>query len=54
MEVAGLNLLPNDFSEKSPDNFIIMQTSDKGLQIKAKGLGVSTITLKDFLRQLKC
>lgn len=65
METADLNLLPNDFNKKSPDNFIlsvalkfkgenpIMLTSDNGLQIKAKGLGVTTITLKDFLKQIK-
>jgi len=65
METADLNLLPNDFNKKSPDNFIlsvalkfkgenpIMLTSDNGLQIKAKGLGVTTITLKDFLKQTK-
>jgi DNA replication ATP-dependent helicase Dna2 len=63
METADLNLLPNDFNKKSPDNFIlsvalkfkgenpIMLTSDNGLQIKAKGLGVTTITLKEFLNQ---
>jgi DNA replication ATP-dependent helicase Dna2 len=65
METADLNLLPNDFNKKSPDNFIlsvalkykgenpIMLTSDNGLQIKAKGLGITTITLKSFLQQLK-
>jgi rRNA-processing protein FCF1 len=65
METADLSLLPNDFNKKSPDNFIlsvalkfksenpIMLTSDNGLQIKAKGLGVSTITLKEFLKQKK-
>jgi rRNA-processing protein FCF1 len=65
METADLNLLPNDFNKKSPDNYIlsvalkfkgenpIMLTSDNGLQIKAKGLGVTTITLKDFLNQRK-
>ena len=65
MDTADLALLPNDFNKKSPDNFIlsvalryksenpIMLTSDNGLQIKAKGLGITTITLKDFLRQLK-
>jgi rRNA-processing protein FCF1 len=63
METADLSLLPNDFNKKSPDNFIlsvalkhkqenpIMLTSDNGLQIKAKGLGITTITLKDFLKQ---
>ena len=63
METADLTLLPNDFNKKSPDNFIlsvalkfkgenpIMLTSDNGLQIKAKGLGIMTITLKEFLNQ---
>jgi rRNA-processing protein FCF1 len=63
MDTADLSLLPNDFNKKSPDNFIlsvalkykeenpIMLTSDNGLQIKAKGLSITTITLKDFLKQ---
>ncbi|MDR0865999.1 MAG: AAA family ATPase [Candidatus Symbiothrix sp.] len=63
MDTADLSLLPNDFNKKSPDNFIlsvalkytqenpILLTSDNGLQIKAKGLNVTTITLKDFLKQ---
>jgi DNA replication ATP-dependent helicase Dna2 len=61
MDTADLALLPNDFNKKSPDNFIlsvalryksenpIMLTSDNGLQIKAKGLGITTITLNAFL-----
>ena len=65
METADLSLLPSDFNKKSPDNFIlsvalkfkgenpIMLTSDIGLQIKAKGLGITTITLKEFLNQRK-
>jgi len=65
MDTADLTLLPNDFNKKSPDNFIlsvalryksenpIMLTSDNGLQIKAKGLGITTITLKAFLNQRK-
>jgi rRNA-processing protein FCF1 len=65
METADLNLLPNDFNKRSPDNFIlsvalkfkaenpIMLTSDNGLQIKAKGLGVTTITLKEFIKQIR-
>jgi rRNA-processing protein FCF1 len=65
MVIANLNLLPNDFDKKSPDNLIlsvalkfksenpIILTSDIGLQVKAKGLEITTITLKDFLRQLK-
>ena len=65
MDTADLALLPNDFNKKSPDNFIlsvalryksenpIMLTSDNGLQIKAKGLSITTITLKAFLNQAK-
>ncbi len=65
MDTADLTLLPNDFNKKSSDNFIlsvalkyktenpIMLTSDNGLQIKAKGLSITTITLKDFLKQTK-
>jgi len=65
MDTADLGLLPNDFNKKSPDNFIlsvalryknenpIILTSDNGLQIKAKGLGITTIKLKDFLKQLR-
>jgi DNA replication ATP-dependent helicase Dna2 len=65
MDTADLALLPDDFNKKSPDNYIlsvalkfkgenpIMLTSDNGLQIKAKGLGVTTITLKEFLNQRK-
>lgn len=65
IDIADLTLLPSDFNKKSPDNFIlsvalkyknenpIMLTSDNGLQIKAKGLGITTITLKEYLRQTK-
>jgi predicted ribonuclease YlaK len=64
MVTADLSLLPDDFNKKSPDNFIlsvalkykqenpIMLTSDNGLQVKAKGLGITTISLKDFLKQV--
>ena len=31
------------------DNPILL-TSDNGLQVKAKGLGIKTITLKEFLK----
>lgn len=63
MDTADLKLLPADFSKNSPDNFIlsvalkykdenpIMLTSDNGLQIKSKGLNLTTIKLKDFLKQ---
>lgn len=65
MDTADLTLLPSDFDKKSPDNFIltvalkykdenpIMLTSDNGLQVKSKGFGITTITLKEFLRQTK-
>ena len=63
MELADLSLLPIDFNKRSPDNMIltvalkytsenpILLTSDNGLQIKAKGLGITTITLKEFLKR---
>jgi DNA replication ATP-dependent helicase Dna2 len=63
MNTADLTLLPSDFDKKSPDNLIlsvalkyldenpIMLTSDNGLQVKSKGFGITTITLKDFLKQ---
>ena len=62
MELSNPDLLPDDFDKKSPDNNIltvalkfknenpILLTSDNGLQVKAKGLGISTISLKDFLK----
>lgn len=62
MELSNLDLLPDDFDKKSPDNNIltvalkfknenpILLTSDNGLQIKAKGLGIKTISLKEFLK----
>ena len=63
MELSDPELLPADFNKKSPDNNIltvalkfkhdnpILLTSDNGLQVKAKGLGIATISLKDFLRR---
>ena len=33
--------------------FPILLTSDNGLQVKAKGLKLTTITLQEFLNQLK-
>lgn len=65
MDTADLTLLPSDFDRKSPDNFIlsvalkyknenpIMLTSDNGLQLKSKGFGITTIKLRDFLKQMK-
>jgi DNA replication ATP-dependent helicase Dna2 len=65
MEISDISLLPVDFNKRSPDNQIltvalkfksenpIVLTSDNGLQIKAKGLKITTITLKEFLRQIR-
>ena len=65
MENSEITLLPSDFDKRSPDNAIlsvllkfkdenpILLTSDQGLQLKAKGLKMSTISLKDFLKQRK-
>lgn len=65
MELSDLSLLPKDFDRRSPDNNIltvllkykgdnpILLTSDNGLQIKAKGLGLTVISLKEFLRERK-
>ena len=63
MELSDLSLLPYDFDKRSPDNSIltvalkykdenpILLTSDNGLQVKAKGLNMKTISLKDFLKK---
>lgn len=63
MELSDLSLLPSDFDRRSPDNNIltvalkfkdenpILLTSDNGLQVKAKGLNMETISLKDFLKK---
>lgn len=65
MEVSDISLLPDDFNKKSPDNMIlsvalkfrnqnpIILTSDNGLQVKSKGLTITTISLKDFLKERK-
>ena len=65
MDTADLTLLPSDFDKKTSDNFIltvalkykgknpIMLTSDNGLQLKSKGFGITTINLRDFLKQIK-
>ena len=62
MVLSDVNLLPDDFNKKSPDNNIltvalkfqnenpILLTSDNGLQVKAKGLKIATISLKEFLK----
>ena len=63
MELSDPTLLPDNFNKKSPDNNIltvalkfkdenpILLTSDNGLQVKAKGLKITTITLKEFLKR---
>lgn len=63
MELTDLSLLPQDFDRRSPDNNIltvllkyknenpILLTSDNGLQIKAKGLGLTVISLKDYQKE---
>ena len=65
MELSDVSLLPEDFDKRSPDNMIlsvamkyksgnpILLTSDNGLQLKAKGLGITTISLKTFLSKPK-
>ncbi|MDA9575731.1 PIN domain-containing protein [Flavobacteriaceae bacterium] len=65
MELSDLSLLPKDFNTRSADNKIltvalkyksenpIILTSDNGLQIKSKGLKLTTISLKEFLSQQK-
>lgn len=62
-EFSDVSLLPDDFDKRSPDNMIlsvalkykeenpIMLTSDNGLQLKAKILGITTISLKNFLKR---
>lgn len=63
MEMSDLSLIPQDFNKKSPDNQIlsvalkfksenpILLTSDNGLQVKAKGMNITTIGLNEFLKQ---
>lgn len=67
MELADMALLPPDFDKHSPDNMIltvalkykgecnnpILLTSDNGLMVKAMGLKITSISLKDYLRELK-
>lgn len=67
MELADMNLLPVVFDRRSPDNMIlavalkyksernnpILLTSDNGLMVKASGLKITTISLKDYLKELK-
>ena len=62
-EFADVSLLPDDFDKRSPDNMIIsvalkykdenpiMLTSDNGLQLKSKILGIATVSLRNFLKR---
>lgn len=62
-EFADVSLLPDDFDKRSPDNMIvsvalkykdenpIMLTSDNGLQLKSKILGIATVSLRTFLKE---
>ena len=62
-EMADTSLLPDDFDKRSPDNMIlsvalkykydnpIILTSDNGLQLKSKILGIATVALKNFLKR---
>lgn len=63
MEDANLSLLPEGFDRHNPDCMIlsvalkykndnpILLTSDNILQSRASGLGITTISLKDFLKK---
>ena len=65
MEDADVSLLPVGFDKKNPDCQIlsvalkykgenpIVLTSDNILQTRANGLGITTISLSDFLKQLR-
>ena len=65
MEDADLSLLPKGFDKNNPDCMVlsvalkyknenpILLTSDNLLQSRASGLGITTISLKQFLTQLK-
>lgn len=63
MEEANLSLLPRSFDKRNPDCMIlsvalkykdenpILLTSDNMLQSRASGLGITTVSLKDFLKR---
>ena len=63
MEDADVSLLPLGFDKKNPDCMIlsvalkykqenpILLTSDNILQTRANGLGITTISLRDFLKR---
>lgn len=63
-EFPDTTLLPDDYDKRSLDNMIlsvalkyknenpIILTSDNGLQLNAKISGISTISLKSFMRRM--
>lgn len=65
MEDADVSLLPNGFDKRNPDCMIlsvalkyknerqnpILLTSDNMLQSRASGLGITTLSLKEFLKK---
>lgn len=65
MEEADVSLLPRGFDRRNPDCMIlsvalkyksenpILLTSDNVLQSRASGLGITTISLSDFLREVR-
>lgn len=67
MDLSDITLLPPDFDKRSPDNMIltvalkykgenknpILLTSDNGLMVKANGLKIKCISLKDYLHEIK-
>lgn len=65
MEMSDIKLLPRDFDRNNPDNNILsvvlrhkaeyptLITSDNGLQLKAKGIGVRVIGMNEFLASQK-
>ena len=64
-DFSDMKLLPEDYERTKADNKIlsvalkhiennpILLTSDYALQVKAKGLGVKTISLKEYLKQIQ-
>lgn len=64
-DFSDMKLLPEDYERTKADNKIlsvalkhiennpILLTSDYALQVKAKGLGVNTISLKEYLKQIQ-
>ena len=61
IENSQVELLPNDYNKKQPDNLILsvaikyqnqnptLLSSDNGLLVKSKGFGIRSLTLKQFI-----